>query len=153
MEVSRNCAFSSRSHLSLPLLFFCGLSLFLFDIEKACGLCYATIFALGHVLFITTTTIAAFDDSAPFRSPLSRAFGHQFRRLSSYFLMVPTSGDSVCVEQPTPTIQGLSVPCSIVLPEWLDGNLLAKRVLVIKTVIQFGMSKISMSLMQLSKTL
>ena len=72
-------------YLSL-FLFFCGLSLFLFDVEKACSLVVATFFALGALFYITTTTIATIDDSAPFRSPLSRALGFQFRRLHSLLL-------------------------------------------------------------------
>ena len=64
-------------------LFFCGLSLFLLDIKAACGSVIAAIFALGVLFYIITTIIATFDDSAPFRSPLSRALGHYFRRLHS----------------------------------------------------------------------
>ena len=67
-------------HLSL-FLFFCGLSLFLLDIEAACGFVVAAIFALGVLFYVVTTAIAALCDSAPFRSPLSRALGRQFRRL------------------------------------------------------------------------
>jgi Family of unknown function (DUF6535) len=72
-------------YLSL-LLFFCGLSLFLLDIETACGFVIAAIFALGVLFYMITTAIATIDDSAPFRSPLSRALGHQFQRLHSVLL-------------------------------------------------------------------
>ena len=72
-------------YLSL-FLFFCGLSLFLLDIEAACGFVVAAIFALGVLFYAATTAIAAFCDSAPFRSPLSRLLGYQFRRLHSILL-------------------------------------------------------------------
>ena len=68
------------------LLFFCGLSLLLLEVEPTCGLIIATIFALGILFYMTTTIIAAFDDSAPFRSPLSRGLGHRFRSLHSALL-------------------------------------------------------------------
>jgi hypothetical protein len=72
-------------YLSL-LLFFCGLILLLLDIEAACGFVIAIIFALGILFAVTTTAIATIDDSAPFRSPLSRALGRHFRRLHSALL-------------------------------------------------------------------
>ena len=68
------------------LLFFCGLSLFLLEVEATCGLILATIFALGILFYMVATLIAAFDDSAPFRSPLSRVLSHHFRRLHSGLL-------------------------------------------------------------------
>lgn len=64
-------------------LFFCGLSLFLLDIKATCGSVIAAIFALGVLFYITTIVIATFDDSAPFRSPFSRALGYHLRRLHS----------------------------------------------------------------------
>jgi hypothetical protein len=69
-------------YLSL-FLFFCGLSLFLLDIKATCGSVIAAIFALGVLFYIATAVIATLDDSAPFRSPLSRALSHHFRRLHS----------------------------------------------------------------------
>ena len=64
-------------------LFFFGVTLFLLDIKATCGSVIAAIFALGVLFYVTTTSIATFDDSAPFRSPLSRALGRHFRRLHS----------------------------------------------------------------------
>jgi len=69
-------------YLSL-LIFFVGLFIFLFDIQKASAIATLAIFALGVLFYVLTTAISIFNDAAPFRSPLSRALGRGFRRLYS----------------------------------------------------------------------
>ena len=65
------------------LLFFTGLTVYLFYIHKLPAFLSITIFGTGLLVYMLSIFVSAIDEFSPFRSPYSRALGGLYRRLYS----------------------------------------------------------------------
>ena len=71
-------------HISL-LLFAIGLLLFLSRVSKPSFSATITIFGIGVLYYVITTSISVVVASSPFHSPLSRALGTVYQQMHAYF--------------------------------------------------------------------
>ena len=66
------------------LLFFAGLTIYLFYVHKLPAFLSVSIFGTGLLLYILSIFVSAIDEFSPFRSSYSRALGGLYRRLYSH---------------------------------------------------------------------
>ena len=68
------------------LLFFTGLTVYLFYIHKLPAFLSITIFGAGLLIYMLSIFVSAIDEFSPFRSAYSRALGGLYRRLYSHLM-------------------------------------------------------------------
>jgi hypothetical protein len=81
------------------LLFFTGLTLYLFYIHKLPAFLSITIFGIGLLVYMLSIFISAMDEFSPFRSAYSRALGRLYRRLYSRFANSLASHSTMALPQ------------------------------------------------------